>query len=374
MRILVLAPPLGTTGGIQRYTKTLVQALAEILGSENVRMLAISAEPESRPDGTFALRSRVKARFLLSAIATAIRWRPQLVLCAHVGIAPIARLIQIFTTVPYWVILYGIDVWGDLSPSKLTSLQGAQRLLAISRFTFETASARHKLEESKALFLAPTFSSAQPQEGSQPGITPADGQQPMVLTVGRLAATERYKGHDAMLEAWPLVLRQVPNAQYIIVGDGDDRLRLEARARDLGLTGSVCFKGGVSSNELQACYDSCRVFALPARTVLDVSPPQGEGFGIVFLEAMSHGKPVVGPNIGAPVEFIRPGEHGLLVDPTKPVEIAEALIELLQQPDRARQMGNAGRQWVQEQFSYEMFCIRLRGILRENSLIHETGD
>jgi glycosyltransferase involved in cell wall biosynthesis len=373
MKVLVLAPPMGATGGIQRYTATLVLALGDILGDKGVRMLAVSGEPESRRDAPAALRPSVKLRFLLAAVTMAVRWRPQLVLCMHIGVAPAARIIQRLTGTPYWVTLHGIEVWGELSPSKLRALRGTQRLLANSRFTLEAARSRHALGEPSTSLLAPAFSGIQPSKETPLAQGHVDSQQAVVLTVGRLAASERYKGHDVMLDAWPIVLRQIPNAQYIIVGDGNDRPRLEARTRDMGLTGSVFFKGVVSGNELQACYDSCRVFALPARTVLDAHSPQGEGFGIVFLEAMAHGKPVVGPNAGAPAEFIRSGEHGLLVDPVKPEEVAGALIELLQHPDRARQMGHAAREWVQEQFSYEMFCRRLREILREQSLIHGTG-
>ena len=166
-----------------------------------------------------------------------------------------------------------------------------------------------------------------------------------------------------MLEAWPLVLRRVPDARYRIVGDGDDRARLEERARELGIAGSVHFAGLVSAEELDVCYDRCAVFALPARTELNAESPRGEGFGIVFLEAMARGKPVVGPRVGAPAEFIRSGEHGLLVDPEDAGEVAAALTELLEDPLRGRRMGEAGKNWVAREFSFDRFCERLRDAL-----------
>ena len=368
MKILVLAPPMGDTGGIQNYTATLVRALREIIGEKNVRMVAVPAEASTRADGNAALGPITKLRFLLSAISSAIFFRPELVLCAHVGISPVARLIQKLTGTPYWVMLYGIDAWCELAPAKVEALRAAQQLVAISKFTLDSASARHGLQANKSVCLAPTFSideSTAPAGATDPL---HETGLPVVLTVGRLAASERYKGHDVMLDAWPLVLREIPEARYIIVGDGDDRSRLEQRAHQMELSGSVIFKGGVSSAELQSCYDDCRVFALPARTELDPRAPRGEGFGIVFLEAMAHGKPVVGPNIGAPTEFIRDGEHGFLVDPVNPAKLAQALVELLAHPERARQMGEAGRMWVQQQYSYEMFRERLRKILQAHSL------
>jgi glycosyltransferase involved in cell wall biosynthesis len=358
MKVLVLAPPMGATGGIQRYTETLVRALRETLTEKNVRLLAVSAEPESGPNGTTALRPGVKLRFFLSAVAMAFRWRPRLILCTHIGVAPIARIIQRLIGAPYWVVIHGIEIWGELSPPKLRALRGAQRLVTNSRFTIQAASARHGLSRCKVSILAPAFSSAPLQIDSTPLEAPAGLLHPVVLTVGRLAASERYKGHDVMAEAWPMVLQEVATAQYVIVGDGDDRPRLEARVREL-----VFFKGTVTGDDLHACYEDCSVFALPARTILDAHPPQGEGFGIVFLEAMSHGKPVIGPSTGAPAEFIHSGEHGLLVDPANPEKVAQALVELLLDPDRARRMGCAAREWVNEQFSYEMFCRRLREML-----------
>jgi phosphatidylinositol alpha-1,6-mannosyltransferase len=367
MKILVLAPPMGGTGGIQNYTATLVRALREINGEKNVRVVAVPAEAATRADGNAALGRITKIRFLLSAIMAAIFWRPQLILCAHVGISPVTRLIQRLTGAPYWVMLYGIEVWCELAPAKVEALRAAQQLVAISKFTLESASARHGLEKCKSVLLAPTFSVDEFAANNPPSIS-GSPRGPVVLTVGRLAASERYKGHDVMLDAWAEVLRRVPEARYIIVGDGDDRTRLQSRAKEMGLDASVIFKGAASSADLQSCYDECQVFALPARTELDPRAPRGEGFGIVFLEAMAHGKPVVGPNAGAPTEFIHDGEHGSLVDPVNPAKLAQALVELLTHPDRARQMGEAGREWVGEQYSYKMFRERLRKILQTHSL------
>ena len=155
------------------------------------------------------------------------------------------------------------------------------------------------------------------------------------------------------------------DAVYWIAGGGDDRPRLESKARELGIASSVRFTGAVSPEELAVCYHRCSVFAMPARTELDAREPRGEGFGIVYLEAMAHSKAVVGPRVGAPAEFICAGEHGLLVDPANAVEVANALIELLEDPERARRMGEAARKFVTREFSFESFCKRLREGLQE---------
>lgn len=359
-KVLILTPPLQGAGGVQNYTRTLVAAFQEVLGADNARVVAVSGEPEARDDGGFALPLRVKIRFAASALAAAISWSPDLIVCAHIGVAPAGLLIQKFTRVPYWVVLHGIEVWAELPPGKRSALGAAECLVSVSLFTLDATIARHSLHEPRALILPPTLPKGQAPSPRSDGEGSQNSQRPIVLTVGRISASERYKGHEVMLAAWPLVLRQVPTAEYWIVGGGDDRTRLESRAQELGIAPSVRFAGSVSAEQLGVCYDNCCVFAMPARTELDAHSPRGEGFGIVFLEAMVRSKPVVGPRIGAPAEFIRSGEHGLLVDPASAKEVAAALIELLEDPARARRMGEAGREWVLSEFSFERFCERLR--------------
>jgi phosphatidylinositol alpha-1,6-mannosyltransferase len=359
-KVLVLAPSLKSIGGIQNYTHTLINGLQDVLGEDQVRVVAVRGEPEALQDGRVALRPSVKFRFLGSALTEVISWSPDLMICAHVGVAPVARFIHRLTRIPYWLVLYGIEVWGDLPAMKREALRAAQRYVSITRFTLNATAARHGLNALSALILHPTLPKGRLLFPETNYSTSEDSRCPMVLTVGRIAASEQYKGHDVMLEAWPLVLRRVPDAVYWIVGDGDDRPRLELRARELGISGSLHFAGSVSPEELDLCYHRCCVFAMPTRTELDAHAPRGEGFGIVFLEAMAHGRPVVGPSVGAPAEFIRSGEHGLLVDPQNPLEVAHALIELLEDPARARRMGYAARDWVAREFSFERFCERLR--------------
>jgi phosphatidylinositol alpha-1,6-mannosyltransferase len=181
-----------------------------------------------------------------------------------------------------------------------------------------------------------------------------------------MAASERYKGHDVALRALPLVLSKVPNLVYAIVGDGDDRARLEQLAKDLGVAKNAWFAGALSDAELSAVYRRANVFLLPAQTVLNDHTPKGEGFGIVFLEAMGFGKPVIGPNYGAPAELIRSGENGLLVDPESPASVADALLALLCDPAAGQAMGDTGRQWVTARYSYDSFRRQLRDVLHDH--------
>jgi glycosyltransferase involved in cell wall biosynthesis len=373
MKVLVLAPPMGATGGVQTYTRALVRSLEQILGKENVCLLAVPAEPRVNSDGEFSLAAGVKFRFVSASLWKAIRWRPQLAICAHLGVAPVGRIIHQMTGAPYWLILHGIEVWGDIGTTKLRALQGAEKFISLTKFTFNAASSRHCLSSAKSSILPPFIKVDEEQNSGSRAASGVDSGAPIALTVARLVASERYKGHDVMLDAWPAVLKRVPNAVYWIVGDGDDRARLEGRVQELKVTDSVRFAGAISGDELRGWYHRCQVFAMPARTEMDPRAPRGEGFGIVYLEAMAHGKPVIGPRDGAPGEFIRSGEHGLLVNPVDRTEVENALVELLQNKGRAESLGRAARAWVIQEFSEERFRQRLADILKIDSGIREKA-
>jgi glycosyltransferase involved in cell wall biosynthesis len=137
------------------------------------------------------------------------------------------------------------------------------------------------------------------------------------------------------------------------VGEGPDRKRLERLAVKEGVSGQVRFAGRVPDEELPAYYETCDLFALPSTE---------EGFGIVYLEAMSHGKPCIGARAAAAPEVIVDGQTGLLALPDDRVSLESALLRLLEFPDEAKRMGQAGRQRLQEQFSFDAFQRRLSDI------------
>ena len=353
-KILILSPSLQSIGGVQTYTRQLFAGISVVLAPENVRIVSIAADPEARPDGA-TLPALAKLRFLIRCFTSSLAFRPDTIVCMHIGIAPLARAISRITRKPYWLVLHGIEVWGDLPEAKLRALRDADRSIVLSCFTLQTASMRHALAQKDALLLPPYFEPVASQNH-----LPADSVSHIVLTVGRLSASERYKGHDAMLEAWPAIVKRMPDAVYWIVGDGDDRPRLQAKATQLGVSNSVKFFGNLTGANLEACYARCDVFAMPAQSAPSASPPQGEGFGLVYIEALAHGKPVLAANDGAPAEFLRNGEFGLLVNPASVREITDALVALLTDRERSQRMGAAGKTWVETELSFEKFCERLR--------------
>ncbi|MDA2932747.1 glycosyltransferase family 4 protein [Acidobacteria bacterium AH-259-D05] len=170
--------------------------------------------------------------------------------------------------------------------------------------------------------------------------------RPTILTVARLV--ER-KGHDMVLLALPKVLKDIPHAVYLIVGDGPERARLEKLAHKLGLTSHVRFVGQVP--DTLPYYRLCDVFIMVSRSI----PQKGdfEGFGLVFLEANACGKPVIGGQAGGVPDAIKDEQTGLLVNPQSPHEIASALIRLMSNRSFAAQLGANGLAWVTRKRSWD---------------------
>lgn len=258
---------------------------------------------------------------------------------------------------PYLIPLYGIEVWHPLGPGRRRALARATVRFAISRHTLERA-----LPFSPELAGTPVVPLAleerAPEGAIDAGLLRRLGQG-YLLIVGRMAASERYKGHDAVLEA----LTRLPEARLAVAGDGDDRPRLAARAADLGLAGRVTFTGFVSEATLVELYRRSSVFVMPSL---------GEGFGLVYLEAMRAGKPCVAAQGGAAAEVVVDGETGLLVRVGDPeggagdaVALSAALGQLLADPGRARRMGEAGRRRWREELNAGHFRARLAPLLEQ---------
>jgi phosphatidylinositol alpha-1,6-mannosyltransferase len=166
------------------------------------------------------------------------------------------------------------------------------------------------------------------------------------MIVGRMWAEERGKGHDQLLECWPAVVHELPEAELWIIGDGNDRPQLEARARSLGIESSVLFLGRVSDQELSQRYRTASVFAMPSRQ---------EGFGLVYSEAMLHGLPCIASTLDAGAEIVQEGKTGLLVPYDDPAALADAILSILRNPARARELGQAAKRRARERFGYERF-------------------
>ena len=187
-------------------------------------------------------------------------------------------------------------------------------------------------------------------------LPPGFPQGLVVLIVGRWAASERYKGADDLIEAIALLRESISNVQLVAVGGGDDLPRLRKLAAHRGAGDRVTFFEGLSREQLAACYARCDVFALPST---------GEGFGIVFLEAMAFGKPVIGASSGGIPDLIENDVNGVLVPPRDRERLAEALSLLLRDSTLRARLGTRGAEIVRREYFFAAFQRSLDQIIAD---------
>ncbi len=278
--------------------------------------------------------------------------RPPALVFDLLGLARVQALLPRQLVGPSAIFLLGIEVWRPLSPLHQRALEGASLRVAISQHTRERA--RPFLpDDSPVEVLHLALEERAPQGAVDLELLARLGSG-YLLTVGRMGASERYKGHDAMLAAMPALLERQPRARWVVVGGGDDRPRLERRAGELGVAEQVSFTGFANEATLAEVYRRAAAFVMLSR---------GEGFGLVYLEAMRAGLPCVAATASAAEEIVRPGETGFIVDPDSPQAVAGALAALLAEPAFASRLGAAGRQLYHQAFSRERFERGLASLL-----------
>jgi phosphatidylinositol alpha-1,6-mannosyltransferase len=182
--------------------------------------------------------------------------------------------------------------------------------------------------------------------------------RPVIVCVSRLVAR---KGQDMLIRALPLIRRRVPGAALLLGSGGPYRKTLERLAREHDVEPDVVFTGSVPWADLPALYAAGDVYAMPCRTRaggLDV-----EGLGIVYLEASASGLPVVAGDSGGAPDAVRDGETGYVVGGRDVGAIAHRIVELLDDPVRAKEMGAAGRAWVEREWRWEQQAERMRALL-----------
>jgi phosphatidyl-myo-inositol dimannoside synthase len=363
MRILVLLPSLyDAIGGIQTYSRALVWSLRELAKDAGWSVEVLALHDRSTPSGSSmggepGLRgfNGSKWRFSLAAIGAARR--ADVVIMAHVHFAPLIFAFRMVgADASCRVAAHGIDVWKPLNPRLLFGLRRAQEVWCVSDYTRQRMLAENPTLADGPKFkvlpntLGPSYPSSR-ESGGELELPPGK----MLLCVSRMSAEEPYKNVELLIRAMPEVLQRVGDTSLVVVGPGDDRPRLEEIVKELALRERVTFAGKVPDAVLQSYFSACDVFVLPSTS---------EGFGIVYLEAMYHGKPCIGAKAGGVPEVIADGETGLLIDAGRPSELATAMVRLLQDDALRSRLGQAGKQRLEARFSIARFRERLASLLK----------
>jgi phosphatidylinositol alpha-1,6-mannosyltransferase len=349
MPTIVLTPNLTGRDGISRLARLMVRARH----AERVIALHESSASERFEDAAVHGAGGVPARFAALALQQAARVAPDTtVILVHIHLAP-AALVFAARGVPIVTMLCGIESWNPLTWPQRAAVQCSRQVVAISEHT------RRRFAAANLRAAEREISICHPGIEADASATPLNGH-PTVLILGRMASDEQYKGHDALLEALPEVVRTLPTARLEIAGAGDDRARLEAKSTALGVDGCVDFLGAVTDDERERCFERCTAFAMPSRD---------EGFGFVFLEAMRAGRACIAME-GSASEIIDHAHTGLVLPrDANRSELARAILSLLADPSRASAMGRRGRDRFLSTFTAAHFDERLSGLLGRTGLV-----
>jgi phosphatidyl-myo-inositol dimannoside synthase len=328
--VMLLTDGFGGLGGIAQFNRDFLQALDASPSVKRVRVfprLIPARIEEEMPESVVYDRAAAKGRiaFLLRLAGCAWRGeRTDLVVCGHLHLLPLGWLLARLRGARLALIIHGIEAWG-LSGKFLAGLLARQvdSFISVSRYSAERFTRWSRVSTDRA-FILPNCVDLQrfhPQQRDN-ALAARYGLETskVILTVGRLAPQERYKGFDEVIDLMPRLLKQFSTLKYLIVGDGADRPRLEAKVGALGLSKNVVFAGHIAESEKIAHYNLADAYVMPS---------SGEGFGIVLIEAVACGVPVIGSKVDGSREALLQGRLGRLVDPRDPQRLFEAMTAAL---------------------------------------------
>jgi len=356
-------------GGLQLFSRLVVRALAESTRISHLGVVSL-LDSQRAMDGTLQdLLAPAKApqlklsmfgcggsRARLGLTYLQQRWRYDLALFLHINVARLAMLTPM-SRLSLWLV--GIEVRRRLAPHERFVVRRADPLLSISDFsTKEMLRFNPGLASADAHTVHLSVEPDEPWLSSGHGSSNGVARQPdyhaakrdrAVLVVARLAVANRYKGHDQLVDAWPRVVARQPDAELWIVGEGDDASRLRERVSVLPEPARrrVHLLGRLDHAALLDRYARARVFAMPST---------GEGFGLVFVEAMRAGLPCIA-SLDSAAEIVRDNETGFVVEQESEA-LADACLKLLGDDDMADRFSAAGRARYETQFTYPAFRDR----------------
>lgn len=323
-------------GGIQSYVQDVLRAYLQ--------------RPDPPPGDVFLLRDRPgcpnpleggalrfhylgssqvqvsRLRLVWSLVIHLWRYRPRRVMCGHILLAPLVGQLCRWLRLPYGVMTYGKEVWFPLSAAEGRALRQALRVWTISRYSRDRACAANGLDPARVDWVPCVVDGQRFQPGppsqelvQRYGLAGAQ----VLMTVARLWSGDIYKGVDVTIRALPAIAREFPQVKYLVIGRGDDQPRLAQLAVSLGVADRVVFAGFVATAQLPEHYRLADAYVMPSQ----------EGFGIVYLEALASGVPVLAGDQDGSADPLQDGRLGWQVPHRDPEAVAKACITMLRGTD-----------------------------------------
>ena len=357
-------------GGIQSYVKDILKAYLSVTAGTNspptAEVLLLRDSPDCqnpfesknlkfsylKTDPVWLGRLNFAAKILIKLVQK----RPERVFCGHINLAPLIQTLCEPLGIPYTILTYGKEVWDTLPPKYQLAMSQADRIWTISRYTRDSlrdsfaarTCCNNQLNPEKFQIVPCVvdeniFTIGPKSEDllAKYNLTGAK----ILMTVARLRSTDIYKGVDVTIKALSQIAKTFPNVKYLVIGRGDDQPRLAQLAADLGVAERVIFAGFVPTANLAAHYRLADAYVMPSQ----------EGFGIVYLEALACGLPVLAGDSDGSADPLQDGKLGWRVSHRNPGAVAVACIEMLKGEDQ-----RCDRNFLREQtlavFSFQSLC------------------
>ena len=355
-------------GGIQSYVQDILKAYlsltAETDSPPTAEVLLLRDAPNCQnPFESKNLRFHYlktdpvwfgRLNFAARIFINLVQKRPERVFCGHINLAPLIQTLCEPLGIPYTILTYGKEVWETLGPKYQIAMSQADSIWTISRYTRDRTCCNNHLNPDKfqivpCIVNENIFTIAPKSEDLLVKYNLIGAK--ILMTVARLRSTDIYKGIDVTIKALPEIAKTFPNVKYLVIGRGDDRPRLAQLAADLGVAERVVFAGFVTTENLASHYHLADAYVMPSQ----------EGFGIVYLEALASGLPVLAGDSDGSADPLQDGKLGWRVPYRNSEAVAVACVEMLRGNDI-----RCDRNFLREQtlavFSFESLRQSLIGI------------
>ena len=341
----------GGFGGIAQYNRDFLQAVSASKYVETITVLPRLAPgvTQALPAGARQLAPiRNQILYSLKAIGLALRERPDVVFCGHLYMAPLGAIVAKLTGAKLVLQTHGIEVWPKPSAMQRAAVESADIVLCVSRNTRARLLDWTNPVPEKVVVTPNTVAMRySPGDGRASRARLGLQDKTILFSVSRLDASQQYKGQDRVIGLLLALRERGRDVVFVIGGSGDDRSRLEALARDHGVADHVRFLGEVTNDELLDLYRAADLYLMPS---------SGEGFGIVFLEAMACGTPALGLALGGAPDALGRG----LGDAVDDGELLDAIERAL---NKANPEPNALASEVRRRYGEVAFRGRIAGAI-----------
>ncbi|GAA4093646.1 glycosyltransferase family 4 protein [Mucilaginibacter panaciglaebae] len=335
--VLLTLQTFSTTGGIQKMTRTLAHSLKTVAAQHNwdFKLWSVYDKdedlmPQYLSPNSFKGFNAKRSSFVVKAAKLA--QSSDVIIISHINMAVIGLFAKIINPkCQVWLIAHGIEVWRPLSSARKLFLKKCDKIICVSNFTRGEVIRLHKANADKCLvlnntidsFMIPPVSFIKPKHLQEKYHLTDDNL--VLFTLARLAATEQYKGYEQVIKVLNKLRHSIPNIKYVLSGQYDDaeEARIKQLVKACRVEDIVILTGFVDERELADHFVLADLFVLPSKK---------EGFGIVFIEAMSCGLPVICGNVDGSMDAIRNGELGKAVNPDDLEELQNAIETYLKTP------------------------------------------